>query len=120
MPHDLTLGEIERRLDHVAADLKDDLRSLGIRVDGKVDSQVLLLQQQAQDERHQALVTRVQAAFQELAALRQEISAKAEKDREREAAAAKQLRDYKRWLVGAIVVPVVAVLLPLLITRGKL
>lgn len=120
MPDDLTLGEIARRLEHGLADLKDDIRLLATRVDSKVEAQVLALQQAAQDERHQTLVVRVQQAFQELEALRQEIARQAEETKKREDAEEKRLRDHRRWLIGAIVVPVIAVLLPLLWTRGRL
>lgn len=120
MADDLTLGELGRRLEAGLSDLKDDLHQLGARLDGKVDAQVLSLQQAAQDERHQALVVKVQQAHQETVALRQELAQQGKEAMKREDAAVKQLRDYRRWLVGAIVVPVLAVLLPLLLTRGKL
>lgn len=102
MPEDLTIGELGRRLDAAFADLKDDLRALTTRLDGKVDVQLLRLEQQAQDERHKALAEQV-------AAMRQ--------DRE---ADAKRLQDTRRWLLGVVVVPLLAVILPLLLTRGKL
>jgi hypothetical protein len=102
VPEDLTIGELGRRLDAAFADLKDDLRALTTRLDGKVDVQLLRLEQQAQDERHKALAEQV-------AAMRQ--------DRE---ADAKRLQDTRRWLLGVVVVPLLAVILPLLLTRGKL
>lgn len=120
MPDDLTLGEIARRLEHGLNDLKDDIRLLATRVDSKVEAQVLALQQAAQDERHQVLVVRVEQAFQQLDGLRKEIARQAEEAKKREEAEEKRGREYRRWLVGAIVVPVIAVLLPLLWTRGKL
>lgn len=120
MADELTLGELGRRLDAGLADIKEDFRSFGARLDSKVDAPVLALQQAAQDERHQALVVKVQQANQEIVTLRQEITQQGKDAVKREEAAAKQLRDYRRWLIGAIVVPILAVLLPLLLTRGKL
>lgn len=102
MADELTIGELGRRLDSWFAEVKEDFRTLNSRLDGKVDAQVLTLQQQAQDERHKALAEQV-------ATLR-----KARDDD------AKRLQDTRRWLVGVIVVPLLAVILPLLLTRGRL
>lgn len=102
MADELTLGELGRRLDDRLTDIKDDIRGIGARLDSKVDAPVLALQQAAQDERHQALAALV---------------ADLRKARE---ADARSLRDTRRWLVGAVVVPILAVILPLLLTRGKL
>lgn len=120
MADDLTLGELGRRLEAVMADIKDDVHQLGLRLDGKVSADVLRLEQAAQDERHQALVAKVQQAQQEIVTMRLEIAQQALDDKKRQEAAAKALRDQRRWLVGAIIVPIVAVLLPLLLLRGKL
>ena len=102
MADDLTLGELGRRLEAGLSDIKDDVHQLGSRLDGKVSADVLRLEQAAQDERHKVLAEAV-------ARMRAESEA-----------AAKRLQETRRWLVGALVVPVLAVLLPLLLTRGKL
>jgi hypothetical protein len=99
---DLTLGELGRRLEAGLSDIKDDVHQLGLRLDGKVSADVLRLEQAAQDERHKALADQV---------------IEMRKARELDA---KTLRDTRRWLVGVVVVPILAVILPLLLTRGKL
>lgn len=102
MADDLTLGELGRRLEAGLSDIKDDVHQLGLRLDGKVSADVLRLEQAAQDERHKVLSEQV---------------AQMRRDAE---AAAKRLLEMRRWLIGAVAVPIVAVLLPLLLTRGKL
>lgn len=97
-----TLGELGRRIDAGFAEVKEDFRVINTRLDGKVDAQVLALQQQAQDERHKALAEQVAT-----------ISKAREDD-------AKRLQDTRRWLLGVVIVPLLAVILPLLITRGRL
>jgi hypothetical protein len=99
---DLTLGELGRRLEAGLSDIKDDLHQLALRLDGKVSADVLRLEQAAQDERHNSLTEQ----FKQMRA-----------DRD---ADAKRLQETRRWLVGVVVVPILAVLLPLLLTRGKL
>jgi hypothetical protein len=98
---ELTLGELGRRIDAGLLGIKDDIRAVAARVDGKVDAQVLALQQQAQDERHNALAEQVKWM------------------RERRDEDARRLQETRRWLLGVIIVPLLAVLLPLLLTRGK-
>jgi hypothetical protein len=102
----VTLGELGRRIDAGFA-------SVNARLDTKVSAEVLALQQAAQDERHKALAEQV-------AMLRKDIEKHDEAMEAREEADEKRIRDYRRWLVGAIVIPVMVVLLPLLLTRGKL
>ncbi|UNZ20638.1 hypothetical protein [Streptomyces sp. 891-h] len=95
MSDEPTLGEIVRRFEDRFADVRDDIRQLGERIDGKVSQEVY-------DLRHEALASRVAA----LETLR-------EKDTERIVAT-------RRWLLGAVIVPLVGILLPvvLLLTRG--
>ncbi|WP_063735634.1 hypothetical protein [Streptomyces sp. RTd22] len=95
MADEPTLGEVQRRMEQAFIDLKDDMRELGARLDSKVDQQVY-------DLRHEALAQRVST----LETLR-------EKDAERIVAT-------RRWLIGAVVVPLISVLLPVIImlTRG--
>jgi hypothetical protein len=85
-----TLGEVQRRMEQGFIDLKDDMRELGVRLDSKVDQKVY-------DLRHEALASRVTT----LETLR-------EKDAEKIVAT-------RRWLVGAVIVPLIGILLPVII-----
>ena len=96
MPDDPTLGEIARRFEDRLADVRDDIQQLGRRLDDKVDQKVY-------DLRHEALAQRVAT----LETLR-------EKD-------AEKIVLTRRWLIGAVVMPLISVLLPviIMITRGS-
>lgn len=96
MPDEPTLGELARRFEDRLTDVRDDIQQLGRRMDDKVDQKVY-------DLRHEALASRVTT----LETLR-------EKDAERIVAT-------RRWLIGAVIVPLVGILLPviLLLTRGS-
>lgn len=93
MPDEPTLGEVVRRFEDRFTDLRDDIQQLGHRIDGKVSQDLYEL-------RHETLVERVKAL--------EDIRAK---DAERLAAT-------RRWLIGAVIVPLVAVLLPILMSMG--
>ncbi|MFD7016149.1 hypothetical protein [Streptomyces sp. NPDC059928] len=95
MPDDPTLGELARRFEDRLADVREDIQQLGRRLDEKVDQRVY-------DLRHEALASRVTT----LETLR-------EKD-------AEKLVATRRWLIGAVIVPLIGILLPviLLLTRG--
>ena len=95
MPDEPTLGEVVRRFEDRLTDVRDDIQQLGRRLDEKVDQRIY-------DLRHEALTARVAA----LEALR-------EKDTEKLVAT-------RRWLIGAVIVPLVGILLPviLLLTQG--
>ncbi|GAA2108281.1 hypothetical protein [Streptomyces synnematoformans] len=95
MPDEPTLGEIARRFEDRLGDVRDDIQQLGRRLDEKVDQQIY-------DLRHETLMARVTA----LEALR-------EKD-------AEKLVATRRWLIGAVIIPLIGVLLPVLImlTQG--
>jgi len=90
-----TLGEVVRRFEDRFVDLRDDIQQLGRRMDEKVDQRIY-------DLRHEALGARVTT----LETLR-------EKDAER-------LVTTRRWLIGAVIVPLIGILLPviILLTRG--
>ncbi|MET8571796.1 hypothetical protein [Streptomyces sp. NPDC004783] len=90
MADEPTLGEVQRRMEQGFTDLKDDMRELGGRLDSKVDQKVY-------DLRHEALASRVTT----LETLR-------EKDAEKIVAT-------RRWLVGAVIVPLIGILLPVII-----
>lgn len=96
MPDEPTLGEVVRRFDERFADVRDDIQQLGRRLDDKVD-------QKLYDLRHEALASKVAT----LETLR-------EKD-------AEKLVATRRWLIGAVIVPLVGILLPviILLTNGS-
>jgi hypothetical protein len=91
-----TLGEVVRRFDDRFTDVRDDIQQLGRRMDEKVDQRIY-------DLRHEALSARVGT----LETLR-------EKDAERIVAT-------RRWLIGAVIVPLIGILLPvvILLLRGS-
>jgi hypothetical protein len=96
VPDEPTLGEVVRRFDERFADVREDIQQLGRRMDDKVDQRIY-------DLRHEALTARVGT----LETLR-------EKD-------AEKLVATRRWLIGAVIVPLVGILLPviLLLTQGS-
>lgn len=95
MSDEPTPGEMVRRLEDRLADVRDDIQQLGRRMDEKVDQRIY-------DLRHEALTGRVST----LETLR-------EKDTEKLVAT-------RRWLIGAVVVPLIGIFLPvvLLLARG--
>lgn len=96
MPDEPTLGEVVRRFEDRFVDLRDDIQGLGRRLDEKVDQRIY-------DLRHEALSARVGT----LETLR-------EKD-------AEKLVATRRWLIGAVIVPLIGILLPvvILLVRGS-
>lgn len=96
MTDEPTLGEVVRRFEDRFVDLRDDIQQLGRRMDEKVDQRIY-------DLRHEALSARVAT----LETLR-------EKD-------AEKLVGTRRWLVGAVIVPLISILLPviILLVRGE-
>ncbi|WP_031516760.1 hypothetical protein [Streptomyces sp. NRRL F-5123] len=93
MADDLTLGELGRRLDDRIADVRDDIAAIGRRVDGRVAQDVYQVQ-------HEAVLARLTA----LETLRTQDAAR--------------VAGTRRWLIGAVVVPLVAVLLAYVLTKG--
>ncbi|MGV9282109.1 hypothetical protein [Streptomyces sp. NPDC003730] len=95
MTDEPTLGEVVRRFEDRFVDLRDDIQQLGRRMDDKVDQRIY-------DLRHEALGARVAT----LETLR-------EKD-------AEKLVATRRWLIGAVIVPLIGILLPviILLTQG--
>lgn len=95
MADEPTLGEVVRRFEDRFADVREDIQQLGHRMDEKVDQRIY-------DLRHEALSARVGT----LETLREKESEK--------------LVATRRWLIGAVVVPLIGILLPviLLLTRG--
>ncbi|WP_031514870.1 hypothetical protein [Streptomyces sp. NRRL F-5123] len=112
MADEPTTSELMRRLEDVRTDLKEDISGLAARLDGKVDAQMLALQQQAQDERAAQQAARI-ATLEEAA--RREAR---RRDDERQAAAAQRASD-RRLVFTALVAPVLIVLLTVwLQTKG--
>lgn len=93
MADDPSNGELAHRLEAVHQDLKEDLRDVGRQLDKKVSSDVYAL-------RHDALTARVKA----LEDLRTQDAARVAATR--------------RWLLGAVIVPLVAVLLAYILSKG--
>jgi hypothetical protein len=93
VPDEPTLGELGRRLDDRIKDVRDDITQLGRRIDDKVDARVYQIQ-------HDALNARITA-----------VEAQRVQDANRIAAT-------RRWLIGTVIVPIVAVLLAYLLTMG--
>ena len=89
-----TPGEMVRRLEDRLADVREDIQQLGRRMDEKVDQRIY-------DLRHEALTGRVST----LETLR-------EKDTEKLVAT-------RRWLIGAVVVPLIGILLPVIILLSR-
>jgi hypothetical protein len=59
MADEPTIGEVVRRLEDVRQDLKEDIHGVVSLTDKKADAEIVRLGQQAQDERHTAVVGRV-------------------------------------------------------------
>ncbi|MFP3986868.1 hypothetical protein U9R90_05075 [Streptomyces sp. E11-3] len=98
MPNEPTLGELARRLEAVHLDLKEDIRQQGVRLDGKVSQDVFELRMAAFDKDLQAVTARTLALEQ------------ADRERVRQRAAD------RRWIVTALVVPVLLVFLQAYLT----
>lgn len=112
MPEDPTLGEVMRRLEDVRADLKEDFRELGTRLDSKVSMERYSLEQQAVTEAMRQIVERVKTIE----------SARDQEDRDRREAeqkAADRRAADRRILFSALIAPVLMLLLTLYLSaRG--
>jgi hypothetical protein len=104
VPDEPSNGELARRLEAGFLDLKDDMRDLGKRLDGKVDASYLALQEKAQNEREARRDERITAIEQ---AREKEAEQKQREQREREAQRAAD----RRLILTGLIVPVVLVLL---------
>jgi hypothetical protein len=94
VPDEPTLGEVVRRFEDRFTDVRDDIAQIGRRLDEKVDQRIY-------DLRHESLAARVAT----LETLR-------EKD-------AEKLVATRRWLIGAVIVPLVGILLPVIILLAQ-
>ncbi|MEU2181221.1 hypothetical protein [Streptomyces thermolilacinus] len=94
MSDEPTLGEVVRRFEERFTDVREDIQEIGRRLDEKVDQRIY-------DLRHEALGSRVTA----LETLR-------EKD-------AEKLVTTRRWLIGAVLIPLIGVLMPVILLLGQ-
>lgn len=104
MPEDPTLGEVMRRLEDVRADLKEDFRELGSRLDSKVSMERYQLEQLARDESIRLVVERIKG-----------VEAAREKEKEDRRVEAQKADDRRaadrRLLFSALIAPVLMLLL---------
>ncbi|MEU0831308.1 hypothetical protein [Streptomyces sp. NPDC005969] len=104
MSDDPTLGEVMRRLEDVRADLKDDFRELGLRLDSKVSLERYQLEQVARDESLKLLAERVKGI--------EEAREQAAQNRRDEAQRAADRRAADRRLIfTALIAPVLLLIL---------
>jgi hypothetical protein len=107
-----TLGEVARRLEAIHADLKEDLREYGARLDKKVSVERYELERRTADDVHRQVIERVAAI--EADRLQEKRDAEQER-RKRE----DQRRADKRLILTGLIVPVLIVILQVyLSTRG--
>ena len=95
MPDEPTLGELGRLIQALRGDMRDDLAQLNTRLDKVVPMDVYTVEKNQITDRVAAL------------------ESQREKDAERMTAT-------RRWLIGAVVLPLVGILLPIIVifTRG--
>jgi hypothetical protein len=93
VPDEPTLGEIGRRLDDRIGDVRDDIAQLGRRIESKVDAELYRVERDALRDRMTALETQRTQDAARVAATR-------------------------RWLIGAVIVPLVGVLMAYLLSKG--
>ncbi|MWA08718.1 hypothetical protein [Streptomyces sp. BA2] len=112
MTDEPTLGEVARRLEAIHADLKEDLREHGARLDKKVSVERYELERRTADEVHRQLIERMTAIEAErLQAIRDDELARRKVEDQR--------RADRRLILTGLIVPVLIVLLQVyLSTRG--
>ena len=112
MADEPTLGEVVRRLEAIHADLKEDLREYGTRLDKKVSVERYELERRGADEVHRLVIERVTAI--EAAREREKRDADLERRKIED-----QRRADKRLILTGLIVPVLIVILQVyLSTRG--
>lgn len=112
MADEPTLGEIVRRLEAVHADLKEDVRELGSRLDSKVSMERYMIEQRARDDSHKHLAERVSGLEEGREREREQ------RDRERQEEADRRRTD-RRLVFTALIAPIVVVLVQTwLATKG--
>ena len=116
MADDLTISELGRRIDAGLMDLKDDLRDLGRRLDSKVSFERYQLEQQAMQDAYRQMQERVLAietAREKEREQREEERISRESERRK---VEDRRRQDRRWILSALVVPVLVVILQAYIT----
>ncbi|WPO70187.1 hypothetical protein [Streptomyces sp. KN37] len=112
MADDPTLGEVARRLEAIHADLKEDLREYGARLDKKVSVERYELERRNADDVHRQLIERV-------AAIETERMQEIRDDELARRRIEDQRRADRRLILTGLIVPVLVVLLQVyLSTRG--
>lgn len=109
MPDEPTLGEVMRRLEDVRADLKDDFRELGLRLDSKVSLERYQLEQLAKDEALRLVAERVRG-------IEEAREQAAERRRTDEQRAADRRAADRRLIFTALVAPVLLLILTVYIS----
>lgn len=104
MADEPTLGEVVRRLEAIHADLKEDLREYGARLDKKVSVERYELERRAADDVHRQVIERVAA----IEAERVQEKRDAEQVRRQ---AEDQRRADRRLVFAALIAPVLILLL---------
>ncbi len=112
MADEPTLGEVARRLEAIHADLKEDLREYGARLEKKISVERYELERRTADDVHRQVIERVAAIEVERAQEKRD----AEQERRK---AEDQRRADKRLILTGLIVPVLIVLLQVyLSSRG--
>lgn len=112
MADEPTLGEIVRRLEAIHADLKENLREHGARLEKKVSVERHELERRTADDVHRQVMERVAAI--EVARTQEKRDAEIEQRKRQD-----ERRADKRLIFSALIVPVLIVLLQVyLSSRG--
>lgn len=104
MADEPTLGEVVRRLEAIHADLKEDLREYGARLDSKVSIERYELERRAADDAHRQVIERITAIEE----ARTQEQRQADQDRR---AADDRRRADRRLVFAALIAPVLLLLL---------
>ena len=104
MADEPTLGEVVRRLEAIHADLKEDLREYGTRLDQKVSVERYEIERRTADEVHRTVIERI--AQIESARAQEKQDAEAER-RKRE----DERRSDRRLVFSCLIAPVLLLLL---------
>lgn len=104
MADEPTLGEVVRRLEAIHADLKEDLREYGARLDSKVSIERYELERRAADDVHRQVIERITAIEE----ARTQEQRQADQDRR---AADDRRRADRRLVFAALIAPVLLLLL---------
>ncbi|HEY9370445.1 hypothetical protein [Streptomyces sp.] len=104
MADEPTLGEVARRLEAIHADLKEDLREYGTRLDQKVSVERYELERRAADEVHRQVIERIAAMEAERVQEKQNADVERRKRED-------QRRSDRRLVFSCLAAPVLLLLL---------